>query len=189
VSPTTTEANRYRDHQRVSILADATQKVKTRPVGVVLDSQYLLTTARDLGSRYIDYPRILVDVADGGDWIGVACVAKPLGGHSIEGFLSHLRLLGLTPVVWQSPVANGVPKVNLDTLVVREATCMAIEGGVSEICIVGPDCDFYVVGELCRLRGIKFTVAGFPQTIGSFMRVQADRVVELGREHLLHEVA
>lgn len=57
------------------------------------------------------------------------------------------------------------------------------------IVYMGPDCDYYVVGELCRLRGIKFSVAGFPNTIGGFMRVQADRVVELGREHLLPEAA
>jgi hypothetical protein len=74
-------------------------------------------------------------------------------------------------------------------LVVREATCLAVESGLRELCIVGPDCDYYVIGELCRQRGIRFTVAGFRNSIGGFMRAQADRLVELGFEHLLPEAA
>lgn len=182
--------SQHLDQQRERSLSEKAHRVNRRLVGMVLDTQYLLTTACFYsGHRRIDYPRIIDDIAGGSGWVGVACVAKPLTKTSIEGFLAYVRTLGLDCAVWQSPVAAGVHKVNLDTLVVREATCMAVEGSVSEICIVGPDCDYYVVGELCRLRGIKFSVAGFPNTIGGFMRVQADRIVELGREHLLPEAA
>jgi len=181
--------HRYLDQQRSSTLAYRERRVKTPSVGIVLDTQYTLTTAMEWGRKYIDYPRIIAEVAAGADWVGVACVARPLTNKPIDGFLAYLSTLGLAPIVWQSPVAAGQKKVNLDTLVVREATCLAVESGLRELCIVGPDCDYYVVGELCRQRGIKFTVAGFRNSIGGFMRAQADRVVELGFEHLLREAA
>jgi hypothetical protein len=183
------QENQRLDQQRERIIAPPARRVKAPSVGLVVDTQYLSYHARDCGNRRIDYTRLIYDVTGGTDWVGVACVAKPLSKKSIEGFLGFVRAVGLAPQVWQSPVAFGVRKVNLDTLVVREATCLVLESQVRELCIVGPDCDYYVVAELCRQRGVKFTVAGFRHTIGGFMRAQADRVVELGREHLLPEAA
>jgi hypothetical protein len=196
-----TIANPHLDQQRSRSVAQDALSVKTpgrprrtpgltpgppRPmVGIVVDTQYLLTSACNLGRTRLDYGRIISDVVAGADWVGVACVARPLSNKSIDGFLAFLGNLGLTPLVWQSPVAAGQRKVNLDALVVREATCLIVEGGLKELCIVGPDCDFYVLAELCRQRGVKFAIAGFRHTIGGFMRVQADRVVELGSAHLL----
>jgi uncharacterized LabA/DUF88 family protein len=188
VRPTIT-GNQYLDQQRERSVAYLPRRVKTPSVGIVLDTQYILTTAMKWGRTRIDYPRIIAEVAAGADWVGVACVARPLTNKPIDGFLAYLSTLGLASIVWQSPVAAGQKKVNLDTLVVREATCLAVESGLRELCIVGPDCDYYVVGELCRQRGIKFTVAGFRNSIGGFMRAQADRVVELGRQYLMGEAA
>jgi hypothetical protein len=181
--------SQHLDQQREHTVAHLGRRVNGPPVGLVVDTQYLSYQARDLGNRRIDYVRLVYDVTGGTDWVGVACVAKPLSKKSVEGFLEVMRAVGLAPQVWQSPVAAGVRKVNLDALVVREATCLVVESRVRELCIVGPDCDYYVVAELCRQRGIRFTIAGFPSTIGGFMRVQADRVVELGRDHLLPEAA
>ena len=187
----TQEANRYRDHQRAPTIAERTHGVKTPPtIGIVVDTQNLYTRAFSFGDKpRLDYQRIIGDVAAGAAWVGIACVARPLTNKPIDGFLAFVRTLGLTPVVWQSPVAAGKMKVNLDALVVREATCLAVEAHLKEICIVGSDCDYYVVAELCRQRGIKFSVAGFSHSIGGFMRAQADRVVELGQDHLIAEAA
>jgi hypothetical protein len=185
------------DQQRRRSVAQEEYCVKTLPqpwparpaVGIVFDTQYLLTTAYNQDRKRLDYVRIISDVAGGANWVGVACVARPLSGKPIDGFLAFVSSLGLAPIVWQSPVVAGQKKVNVNALVVREATCLIVEGGLKELCIVGPDCDYYVVGELCRQRGIKFAVAGFNQGIGGFMRAQADRVVELNSTHLLAEAA
>jgi len=193
MSPTQ-EANRYRDHQRERRLAFTPTRVKpwsaTDPtVGVVIDTQNLLGGTFEIGGNRADYRRIVADIVGDRPWRAVACVARPLTGRSIEAFVAYLRRLGLETAIWESPVAGHQMKVNLDTLVIREAMRLLYTEHLEELCLAAGDVDNYVLAEACANAGVSFSVAGFPNTIGAFLRQRVDRVLDLGIAHLDKEAA
>jgi len=62
-------------------------------------------------------------------------------------------------------------------------------GGVGVDVMAAGDVDNYVLAEACASLGVKFSVAGFPRSIGNFLRQHVDMVLELDHEHLGQEVS
>jgi uncharacterized LabA/DUF88 family protein len=179
------------DRQHRHTVSQKTLRVKSPhpTVGIVINTQNLLGGAFEIGGRRVDYRRIVADIAGDRPWTAVACVARPLTGSSIEAFVAYLGHLGLETAIWESPVAGHQTKVNLDTLVIREAMRLLYTEDLEELCLAAGDVDNYVLAEACANAGVSFTVAGFPRTIGTFLRQHAGKVLELDRVHLGEEVA
>jgi hypothetical protein len=181
--------NQHLDQQRDLLVSHPERRVKAPAVGIVVDTQNLLGGAFDIGGHQVDYRRIVADIAGDRRWTAVACVARPLTGKSIESFIAYLGHLGLETAIWESPVAGHHMKVNLDTLVIREAMRLLYTEDLEELCVAAGDVDNYVLAEACASLGVKFSVAGFPRSIGNFLRQHVDMVLELDHEHLGQEVS
>jgi hypothetical protein len=186
-----TGKNWYLDRQRDTTIAQCVANVKANQgvIGVVIDSQNLLGGVFERGGYRADYRRIVEDIVGDRPWTAVACVARPLTGSSIDGFVAYLGHLGLATAIWESPVAGYRVKVDLDTLVIREAMRLLYTKDLEELCLVAGDVDYYVLAEICASMGVKFSVAGFPRSIGTFLRQHADSVLELDCSHIGKEVA
>jgi NYN domain len=167
--------------RRVKALSDPTPRGR---LAVVLDTQNLLGGACGIGGRRVDYRKVIDDIVGDRPWTAVACVARPLTGNSIEGFVAYLGYLGVETAIWESPVACYRSKVNLDTLVIREAMRLLYTEKPEELCLAAGDVDYYVLADACAGLGVRFSVAGFSRTIGTYLRQRAGLVFELGRAHL-----
>lgn len=151
-----------------------------RPViGLLLDTQNLRSAGLRLGVDRINYAKVIAAVVADSPWLGVACVAKPVSRKPINGFRAYLRALGLRVSVWDSPVAAGRAKVDLDPLLVCEGTTMVTTLPLLGLCVVGGDVDYQVLAQACRYRGIKFGVAAFRGSISSTLAELSNWVLEL----------
>lgn len=178
--------NRHRDsqfQQRDNNVAQTGPTVNLRPqrrlLGLVFDTQNLRGAGLRLGVDRINYARVIAAIVVNNPWLGVACVAKPTSGKPIHGFRAYLRALGLRVSVWDSPVAAGRIKADLDPLLVCEATTMLTTLPLFGLCVVGGDVDYQVLAQACRYRRIKFGVAAFRGSISLTLADLSNWVLEL----------
>jgi len=137
-----------------------------------------------LGHRRVDYAGLIEDIAAGRPWTGIACIARPLSGAPIDGFLAYLERVGLDTAVWELPVTLGTGKVDVDTLVVREAMEMLQRGWVTELCLISGDGDFWVLADACAARRVGFTVAAVTGSLSPALHTRADTLINIGPAYL-----
>lgn len=178
--------NHHRDdqfHQHGNNVAQTGRVVNPPPhrrlLGLVFDTQNLRGAGLRLGIERINYAKVIAAVVANNPWLGVACVAQPVSGKPIHGFRTYLRALGLRVSVWDSPVAAGRAKVDLDPLLVCEGTTMVTTLPLYGLCVVGGDVDYQVLANACRYRRLKFGVAAFRGSISATLAELANWVLEL----------
>jgi hypothetical protein len=152
-------------------------------IGLAIDTQNILSCALERGIAKIDYWQLLADIIGSTPWFGVACVALPVSGKPVDGFLAYLERLGLRVAVWESPMTAGRLKVDLDTLLVREATAMLYTQRMTDFCVVGGDVDYNVLADVCHSRRVRFGVAAFDGCISPTLREGASWIFQLGDRH------
>jgi len=155
-------------------------------VGIVIDTQNLASGAIEAGLGRIDIPKLIHALAAGHPWRCVACVAQPLNGASVDRFCRCLAHFGVDTAMWPSSLGGRHRKVDLDTLVVREAMRL-MNSGVTELCLVAGDGDFWVIADECAVQGVRFTVAAVPCTLSGVLRCRAQRVVAIGPTYRLNQ--
>lgn len=152
-------------------------------IGLVIDTQNLLSSALHLGFGRIDYARIIADIVAGSPWLGIACVALPTSGKSVIGFQRYLERLHLQVAIWNSPTVGGRVKCDLDPLVVCKGTTMLHSSPLWGLCVVGGDIDYKVLADACHLRRIRFGLVGFCGSVSTKLAGDSDWVLELDRRH------